>query len=102
MNAFRADRPVRPLAFVAAAVLLASCMLAAVAAGPASGARPADTGARSPRSKTVGAAPRAFAGISALEVRPHDAAAILSLNVGLTVRHSGELDAVIAGASTPG
>jgi kumamolisin len=102
MNAFLADRRVRRVAYVSAVSLIASCTLASFTAAPVSAARPVDAAPRSLHSKTVGATPRSILGNTALQVRHHDAAAVLSLNVGLTVRHSSALDAVIAGASTPG
>jgi kumamolisin len=68
---------------------------AGVAASASSASRPA-------RSKFVGAPPRIVASHAATLRRHRDPNAALSLNLGLAVHGSGELDAVIRAASTPG
>src|SRR4051794_8765242 len=52
--------------------------------------------------KVVGAAPRSVAAHAAMAGNRHDPDAVLSLNIGLEIRNSAELDRVIAAASTPG
>ena len=90
----------------AAAVTIVSS-LTVVAGAPdhrAQGATPARVSARTSASATtvVGAAPAVVTHDSAVAVRAYDARASLALNLGLPVRHSTELDAVIRAASTPG
>ncbi|MDQ1465929.1 MAG: hypothetical protein QOH10_344 [Actinomycetota bacterium] len=90
---------------VASAAVVALCATFAVVAMPASGAsstiRPASV-PRATGSKVAGETPRPVASHAVVPLRRHDPDAVLSLNIGLAVRNSAQLDEVIRAASTPG
>jgi hypothetical protein len=87
---------------MSAVTLLAT--LTTVAAGnlPAGGIPAADGKGVPTGRKIVGAAPRPVASAVAAVRRRHDPTAPLSLNLGLGVHNSSELDEEISAASTPG
>jgi hypothetical protein len=80
--------------------LLVAC--SAVTARDTAGASPTNVKPRSAASKFVGEPPRIVVSHAVTPRRHRDPNAALSLNLGLAVHHSGELDDVISAASTPG
>ena len=96
MGAVRPNRQSRRVLRAATAALLA--ISTTIAAGTAAHAEQHKTAA----SKIVGMAPRSVASHAVTPHRRHDPNTVLSLNVGLVIRHSTELDGVIRAASTPG
>jgi hypothetical protein len=91
MGALRVNR----LRFALPALLVTALLPVSSGAGAAAGARPAAV-------RIVGDVPLLVAHGAVMPVARHDASAVLSLNVGLDVRNSVELDSVIRAASTPG
>ncbi|HEY5012123.1 MAG TPA: protease pro-enzyme activation domain-containing protein, partial [Acidimicrobiia bacterium] len=100
MGVVRHSRIPKRIAVLAIGSIIGSLTVGVAATVPAlaaGGPRPTAVG-----SKIVGTAPHAVAAHAVVATRPHDATAVLTLNLGLTVRNSAELDARIREASTPG
>jgi subtilase family serine protease len=107
MGAVRHSRIPKRIAALAVGSIMGLPAVGVAASAPALGASgpgPAakSVGSKIVGSKIVGTTPRAVSADAVVATRPHDATAVLTLNLGLAVRNSADLDARIRAASTPG
>src|SRR5579862_7319310 len=102
MGASRASRPVYSGRRLLTATIVSVLAVAISGGVPARALLAAGTTAHPATLATVGAVPPSVAGRAAFLVQHHDPNAPVSLDLGLDVRNSAALDALIEAASTPG